>query len=170
MKKLFLLAVMSVLFLISSGVAMAAKPTTTGFDEFGYNRAARIFVGTGSSWCQGKLHLTKEACDLYMGIYANDQLVMKWNSEWDRGNAENWANGPYAAWENNEWNGQVPGGSGEVWHYKIKWVGALLENSPLWVEGGYAIWGQFETIMDQGTSGGEHIWYTKGIPAGYGAK
>jgi len=55
-----------------------------------------------------------------------------------------------------------------VWHYKIKWVGPELENSPCWVEGGYPIWGQFEVIMDHGTAGGEHIWYTHAIPSGYG--
>jgi hypothetical protein len=57
-------------------------------------------------------------------------------------------------------NGAVPGGSGEVWHYKIKWVGPELEGSPCWVEGGYPIWGQFEVIMDHGTMGGEHMWFT----------
>jgi hypothetical protein len=100
--------------------------------------------------------------------YANDKLVMKWNAEWDRGNDESWSNPPYDAWENNEWNGAIPGGSGEVWHYKIKWVepcGAYGEPTP---DGGYCIWGQFEVLMDQGTADGEHIWYTKAIPNGYG--
>ncbi len=92
---------------------------------------------------------------------------MKWNSEWDRGNEEGWSNPPYDAWENNEWNGQVDGGSGEVWHYKIKWVGTELENSDRWEDGGYAIWGQFEVIMSQGTADG-HFWDCHAIATGYG--
>ena len=135
-----------------------------GFDEFGYNRTAMIFNGTGSSWCQAKS--LPANCQ---GIYSPDKLVMKWNAEWDRGNAEGWANPPYAAWEDNEWNGAVPGGSGEVWHYKIIWVGPQLENSPYWREGGYPVWGQFEVIMDQGISGGLHTWFAHANPTGYGA-
>jgi hypothetical protein len=77
---------------------------TNGFDEYGYNRKARIFVGTGMSWCMGKVG-DQAWCENYLGIYANDKLVMKWNAEWDRGNAENWANGPYGAWTDNEWKG-----------------------------------------------------------------
>jgi hypothetical protein len=89
-----------------------------GFDQFGYNDTARIFNGTGASWCQAKgLPINCQ------GIYSPDKLIMKWNAEWDRGNDESWASPPYAAWENNEWNGKVKGGSGEVWHYKIVWVG-----------------------------------------------
>jgi len=45
------------------------------------------------------------------------------------------------AWCTNEWNGAFPGGSGEVWHYKIIWVEPELENSLYWREGGYSIWG-----------------------------
>jgi len=246
-----------------------------GFDEFGYNDTARIFNGTGESWS-----LAKGLPADYLGIYAPDKLIMKWNAEWDRGNAENWLNPPYAAWENNEWNGKVPGGSGAVWHYKIVWVGpetrtvagqwnmdlyvngdstlyveatniaqsgsslsgsftynggsewaissgsvlgdsvsfdvyyvsnpsmtasftgtiasngsitgtwhdvaglsrtgtwsapagtAQSVNGPYWVDGGYRIWGQFETIMDQGTDpniGPGHLWFAHAKPNGYGA-
>lgn len=137
-----------------------------GFDEFGYNYKARVFSGKADG-------VDKSLDGAVWGdpTYANDHLVMKWNAEWDRGNAEGWTdpNG-YDAWENNEWNGAVPNGSGEVWHYKIKWVGSELENSDLWVDGGYAIWGQFEVIMDQGMTKGEgHEWVTHAIPTGYRA-
>lgn len=159
------IAFLSLLFFATT--VKADKPADVGFNEFGYNYTARIFVGTGGSWCAAKGYGWDCAGYAPMIPYANDQLVMKWNAEWDRGNDENWANPPYEAWENNEWNGAVPGGSGEVWHYKIKWVGTALETSPLWVEGGYAIWGQFEVIMDQGTADGEHIWYAHGVPSGY---
>jgi len=163
-KAIFLVAAM-ITFALAVSPVLAAKPASNGFDEFGYNDRARIFVGLADG-------VDRNLNGAVWGdpTYANDKLVMKWNSEWDRGNDEGWSdpNG-YDAWENNEWNGAVPGGSGEVWHYKIKWVGSDLEASPRWVEGGYAIWGQFEVIMDQGTAGGEHDWFAHGIPSGYKA-
>jgi hypothetical protein len=161
MKKLVLVAVAFVFLFAAVGTAFAK-----GFDEFGYNYDARIFVGPAD----GVDRVLDGAIwgDPDYANYVNDLLVMKWNAEWDRGIAEKWASPPYAAWEDNEWNGAVPGGSGEVWHYKIKWVGPCgADYTPL-PDGGYAIWGQFEVIMDQGTSDGEHIWYAHAIPCGYG--
>jgi hypothetical protein len=152
------------LLVISSTVVFAAGG---GFDEFGYNRQARIFNGTGESWS-----LAKGLPADYLGDYAKDKLVMKWNAEWDRGNDEGWANPPYAAWENNEWNGKVKGGSGAVWHYKIVWVGPCgADGTPL-ANGGYCIWGVFETIMDQGIDpnyGPGHLWFAHANPTGYGS-
>jgi hypothetical protein len=73
------------------------------------------------------------------------------------------------AWLTNEWNGAVPGGSGEVWHYKIIWVGPELEESPYWREGCYPIWGEFEVIMDQGTwSDHTHEILALATPNGFG--
>ncbi|MEK9136262.1 MAG: hypothetical protein AAB393_04000 [Bacteroidota bacterium] len=138
-----------------------------GFDEFGYNRTARIFNGTGASWSLQRGYPAD-----YLGIYANDKIVMKWNSEWDRGNAENWTNPPYGAWLNNEWNGKgVEDGSGAVWHYKIKWVGPCGANNTPLPDGGYCIWGQFEVLMDQGIDpniGPGHLWFAHANPTGYG--
>ena len=100
---------------------------------------------------------------------------MKWSKGWDdaRFHGGEWTTD---AWENNEWNGKVPGGSGEVWHYKIVWVGPELESSQYWRDGGYPIWGQFEVIMDQGISttnycdgnNGGHQFCAHAIPTGYG--
>ena len=136
-------------------------------DQFGYNRTARIFNGTGSSWC-----LDRGADQNCMGIYSPDKLIMKWNAEWDRGNDEDWANPPYRAWEDNEWNGNTKDGSGAVWHYKIVWVGPCgADYTPL-ANGGYCIWGQFETLMDQGKDpniGPGHMWFAHANPTGYGA-
>jgi len=142
-----------------------------GFDQFGYNYQARIFVGSGDGVdrvLDGKVWDDP--------TYANDHLVMKWSKGWDdaRFHGAPWTP---EAWEDNEWNGNVPGGSGEVWHYKIIWVGPELENSQYWREGGYAIWGQFEVIMDQGVSetdycepnAGGHQWCTHALPNGYGS-
>ncbi|MCR4428404.1 MAG: hypothetical protein NUV68_03560 [Caldiserica bacterium] len=135
----------------------------SGFDEFGYNYAARVFVGKADGVdrvLDGKVWGDP--------TYANDHLVMKWSKAWDdaRFNGADWTP---EAWTDNEWNGMVPGGSGEVWHYKIVWVGPELEKSSYWREGGYPIWGQFEVIMDQGTSPGEgHLWFAHAVPTGYG--
>ncbi len=142
--------------------------TTTGFDQYGYNDTARIFNGTGLSWCMGKLGYDEAGCRAYMGDYANDKLVMKWNAEWDHGNTDGWTDSYYNAWENNQWNGKVPGGSGEVWHYKIVWVGPCNEGT-YFENGGYCIWGQFEVIMDQGSIDGVHSFLAHGNPSGYGA-
>lgn len=141
--------------------------TDNGFDQYGYNRTARIFNGTGTSWC-----LQRNAGANCLGAYSPDKLLMKWNSEWDRGNAEGW-NDPngYRAWENNEWNGNCQNCSGAVWHYKIQWVGACSPELSLLPDGGYCIWGQFEVLMDQGHDpnlGPGHIWFAKANPNGYG--
>ena len=158
MKKIIIFSIVAVLLTVG-GVVYAKG----GFNEYGYNYQARIFNGTCTSWATAK----SLSVSTYCGAYANDKLIMKWNAEWDRGNAENWANPPYDAWENNEWNGMV-GGSGEVWHYKIKWVGPCGADYTLLPDGGYCIWGQFETLMDQGTSSGIHTWLTHAISTGYG--
>lgn len=144
-----------------------------GFDQFGYNNTARNFNGTGSSWCQGKLGWDKPTCDAYMGAYANDKLIMKWNAEWDRGNAEGWANPPYAAWTDNQWNGNARGGSGAVWHYKIDWDAGCATSATPSRPGGYCLWGAFEVLMDQGhdpSLGAGHIWFARAVPAGYGSR
>lgn len=134
-----------------------------GFDQFGYNYNARLFSGAADG-------VDKSLDGAVWGdpTYANDHLVMKWSKAWDdaRFNGEPWT---CDAWEDNEWNGQVPGGSSETWHYKIVWVGPELQTSSCWEEGGYPIWGQFEVIFSQGTAGGEHIWDTHANPSGYGS-
>lgn len=153
--------------LTKKGETLTAS-TEKGFDESGYNRTARIFNGTGLSWCMDKYHQTTDACKIIMGPYANDKLVMKWNSEWDRGNNDGWTDNQYDAWLNNQWNGMVPGGSGEVWHYKFVWVGPCTDGEIL-PEGGYCIWGQFQVIMSHGVVNGEHDWDSHAAPTGYGA-
>lgn len=134
-----------------------------GFDEFGYNYNARLFSGAADG-----VDRSLDGAVWGDPTYANDHLVMKWSKAWDdaRFNGEPWT---CDAWEDNEWNGQVPGGSGETWHYKIVWVGSELESSSCWREGGYPIWGQFEVIFSHGTAGGEHIWDTHANPSGYGS-
>ena len=144
-----------------------SKVSDAGFDQYGYNRVARIFSGFASGWC-----LQKNLPADCMGLYSNDRLVMKWNAEWDRGNAELWSKPPYAAWENNEWSGAFPGGSGAVWHYKIVWVGDYNADPSLVPADAYGIWGQFAVIMDQGVDpsyGAGHTWFAHANPTGYGS-
>jgi hypothetical protein len=161
-----LAAVVALLAVIVTAVpAMAAKPADTGFDEFGYNYQARIFVGAGDG-------VDRNLDGTVSGdpTYANDHLVMKWSQAWDdaRFNGAAWTPD---AWETNEWSGMSPDGSQSVWHYKIIWVGPELEGSAYWREGGYDIWGEFEVIMDQGLDpafGGGHIWFAHATPTGLG--
>jgi hypothetical protein len=142
---------------------LVAPAFAGGFDEFGYNYQARVFVGKADG-------VDRILDDKVWGdpTYANDQLVMKWSKAWDDARFHGAVWSP-DAWEDNEWNGMFPGGSGETWHYKIIWVGSALEGSEYWREGGYAIWGQFEVIMSHGTIDGEHIWEALAKPNGFGA-
>jgi len=164
MKIFFKTALVSALVvLITLCFASPIFAIPNGFDEFGYNYKARIFVGNADG-------SDKNLDGTVWGdpTYANDHLVMKWSKAW---NDAKFNGAPWTAdaWEDNEWNGKVPGGSSETWHYKIIWVGAELEESQYWRDGGYAVWGQFEVILSQGTAGGEHIWETHANPAGYGS-
>ncbi len=163
---------LSVVFLLALALIVPLAMAKPG----GFNYKARIFVGTGEQWYMQKFNATQEQAEAYLGIYTHDKLVMKWSKGWDdaifgpdgiRGNGDELPWGP-DAWETNEWNGMFPGGSGETWHYKIIWVGAELEQSDYWRDGGLPIWGQFEVIMSHGTVGGEHIWEAHAIPNGFG--
>lgn len=164
MKKLIGLLTAFVTLTLSFSPTLAA-----GFDEFGYNRTARNFVGTCLSWHMGKFSSTEAQALAYCGDWSNDKLVMKWNAEWDRGNIEGWSDPDgYDAWVNNEWNGRADG-SGEVWKYKIVWVGNYTNNPGLVPDGAYGIWGQFAVLMDNGmTAENEHL-LSHSSPAGYGA-
>lgn len=162
MKKLVLVLALLALLAIPSA-AMAGGPGG-GFDQFGYNYQARVFVGAADG-------VDRILDGMVWGdpTYANDHLVMKWSKGWDDARFHGGTWGP-DAWEDNEWNGNVPGGSGWTEHVKVIWVGPALQNSPYWRSGGYAIWGEFEVTMDQGTDPSVgHVWYTHAIPTGYGS-
>ncbi|MCL5735708.1 MAG: hypothetical protein M1274_09020 [Actinobacteria bacterium] len=165
-KRLVVVLVLALVLALAITVpALAKQPPDKGFDEFGYNQTASVFVGTGQSWGLGK-GLTQAYIDSYLGDYQFDKLVMNWNAEWNRGNEEGWANPPYDAWCTNQWIGTY---TGENEHYKIIWVGTDLEDSPYWVEGGYAVWGQFEVIFDRYQyADGSSEWFAHAAPAGLG--
>jgi hypothetical protein len=135
-----------------------------GFDQYGYNAQARIFVGTGSSWCSWE-GFTPNCMD----GYSNDMLVMKWNAAWDLCNVTGLPADCAGAWTDNEWNGNVPGGSGVVWHYKIVWVGPCGADGTILADGGYCIWGSYEVLTDQGLDPSiGHSWFAHAMPNGYG--
>ena len=140
----------------SLSVSDDAAPTCTiggttyprGFNEFGYNYCARIFNGTGSSWS-----LAQGLPYDYLGINSPDKLVMKWNAAWDACNNLGTPEACAGAWTDNEWNGKIAGGSGQVWHYKIQWsavCAASTDPSTDPIDGGYCVWGSYEVLMDQG--------------------
>lgn len=168
MKRILVWLVVVVLLLGVVGAVSAGD----GFDEYGNNDTARLFVGTCLSWHMGKFNSTEAQAMAYCGDYSYDKLKMNWNAEWDRGNAEGWSdpNGYAGAMTDNLWNGRAgANGSGEVWHYKIKWVGPCPDGAD-GPNGGYCIWGQFEVLMDQGSDAGhDHWWLARARPAGYGA-
>lgn len=126
---------------------VGAAGNTNGFDEYGYNRTARVFVGTCKSWAEQKNLDVAEAC----GTYVNDSLVMKWNKAWDECNAAG-SNDEAAcadAWLNQTWNGKKPNGSGETYGAKTIWVGSKGESSPYWQDGGYLLWGNYEVVFEK---------------------
>lgn len=146
------------------GASPGTTAAGTGFDAFGYNRTAGIFNGAADG-VDGVLDGT------YYGgtAYAADHLKMKWNAEWDRGNAEGWTDPDgYRAWIDNAWNGKVRGGSGETWHYRIKWIGPCGASGTPTGTGGYCLWNQFEVVMSHGTSANVHFWEAHAVPAGFG--
>lgn len=137
-----------------------------GFNQFGYNYTARIFNGPADG-------VDKSLDGTVWGdpTYANDHLVMKWNAAWDACNVEQTPASCTGAWTDNEWNGKVSGGSGQIWHYKIKWVGPCGADYTVLPDGGYCIWGQYEVVMDQGQDpnvGPGHLWFAHARPNGYG--
>ena len=136
-----------------------------GFDEFGYNDSARIFVGLADG-------VDRNLDGTVWGdpTYANDHLVMKWNAAWDACNDNGYDDPDFClgAWTTNEWNGMNPDGSWSNWHYKIIWVGSAAEASAYWVEGGYSVWGNYEVLSDQGVDANGHQVYAHGIPNGLG--
>ncbi len=155
MKKI-LLSILAVMVL-TAGTAFAV-----GNGWIGYHKN-NIFVGTGQQWCDQK-YPAWPGCYDYLGASVNDKITMKWNEAWDECNAGGDCEG---AWTDNEWNGKLKGGSGYVWHYKIKWIGSCNEGETL-PDGGYCIWGSYEVLMDQGAGPNGHEWVAKATPNGYG--
>lgn len=145
-------------------LVIVSTPTTAdAFDEFGYNDVANIFNGAADG--------VDRALDGKVWgdpTYANDHLVMKWNRAWETCNANRTPANCTGAWINNEWNGQVEGGSGESWHYKIVWVGSCGAAGTPRPDGSYCIWNEYAVLMSQGSVDGTHFWDAHAKPNGLG--
>lgn len=139
-------------FLAVTLLVVAVTVSAEGWS--GYNYDAGIFVGTFCQYYQQKYGWTQEKCDIQLGAAGNDQMVMKWNAEYDRGQAEGWLFPPYKAWYSIKYNGMFPGADGETLHIKKIWAGPG---------------NKFENIMCHGTYENIHYWCGHDIPAGYGA-
>jgi len=179
-KKILFIVLVLFLVLSTTSLALAEKPpegdnpgnhygeeNENGFDESGYNRTAHIFNGTYGDWCIEKVG-DIDSCMATYGDWWDDKLIMKWNAEWDRGNDDGWTDDDYDARLSNLGNGRLPGGSGEIYHAKIVWVGPCTGGANL-PDGSYCIWGEFAVIMEKSHLDGENTWLAHGIPAGYGA-
>jgi hypothetical protein len=149
-----------------SATVVAAGPGNAGFDQYGYNDTARVFSGPADG-----VDRMLDGAVWGDPTYANDHLVMKWNAAWDACNAHGYDDPAFClgAWDTNEWNGKVPGGSGETDHVKIIWVGSAAEQSPYWVAGGVSIWNNYEIVFEQGFYGDGHQFLTRAVRPGLGA-
>ncbi len=126
----------------------AGNPLSVGFDEFGYNYQAHLFVGTYDS-------SDRNLDGTYWGStgdYVDDGLIMKWSDDWlanrdcdgdgklDRG-AD--AGGTSQGWLTNQNEGDYDsdGDGSQDAHYtyfvKIVWVGP-----------GGSLWGEYEIIQE----------------------
>lgn len=155
----------------SAASVKSGSCTSTGFDQYGYNRCARNFVGVFGGWCADYgvgWDCMGAAWSQPYAPLANDHLVMKWNAAWDAcdGSTAKCA----GAWTDNELNGMGPDGSKWTEHAKIVWIGGNCgaDLTPL-ADGGYCIWGQYEAVMDQGMSpDGTRYVLAHVTPGGYG--
>jgi hypothetical protein len=108
----------------------------SGFDLFGYNYNARLFVGTydGSDrYLDGKYWAAT-------GDYVDDAIVMKWSEAWDQARfyGAEWTS---EAWCTNHVVGDYLGDDGAMhqytWFVKIVWVGP-----------GGDLWGEFTVVEE----------------------
>lgn len=143
-------------------IAGVLTVVSKGFDQYGYNRCAHIFNGTYEGYCT-----ERKAPSTCGDVEGSTKLVMKWNEEWDRGNATGWKAGPYDAYLDNEVKGTDLDGNPVSGHFKIKWDAGCALNG-ISAIGGVCYWTNFVILMDQGMADGKHVWLTKFSPAGYG--
>jgi len=127
----------------------AGVPLTVGFDEFGYNYQAHLFVGTYDT-------SDRKADGKYWGgtgDYVDDALQMKWSDEWlsnvdcdnngklDRGLANGVSTGSSRGWLTNHVNGDYIDTNYVAQHYtyfvKIGYVGT-----------GGSLWGTFDIFEE----------------------
>ncbi len=149
----------------------AGNPVSVGFDQFGYNYQAHLFVGTYDS-------SDRTIDGTYWGStgdYVDDALIMKWSNSWlanvdcnndgklDRGLVDGVADGISLGWLTNQNTGDYFDADGNVQHYtyfaKIVWTGP---GSPLW--GQYTV---IEEIWNDPAAGFTGLYDKVGAP-GFG--
>lgn len=129
----------------------AGNPLSVGFDQFGYNYQAHLFVGTYDS-------VDRNLDGTYWGStgdYVDDVLTMKWSNEWlanvdcngdhklDRGLEDGVVGGISRGWETNHVIGDYDSDGDGIQdaHYtyfvKIVWVGP-----------GGSLWGEYQIIEE----------------------
>ena len=137
-------------------ITCALNPGAPGFNQCGYNYVARVFSGPADGAeriLDGTVYTDP--------TYANDHLVMKWDTAWDACNAHGYNDPNYClgAGVTNEWNGMVPGDGPVTERVKTIRIGSLAYDGPWWVVGRCSIWGNYETIMDQGmVNSQDEVW------------
>ena len=93
------LAIVSLACASLLGSVLPQASAAGGFNQYGYNYSARIFSGPADG-------VDKVLDGKVWGdpTYANDHLVMKWNSAWDTCNANGYNDPTFCAgaWDTNE--------------------------------------------------------------------
>ena len=139
-----------------------------GFDQFGYNYQAHLFVGTYDS-------SDRNLDGTYWGStadYADDSLIMKWSDDWlsntdctGDGKLDRGTSGTSLGWLTNQNEGDYDsdGNGTQDAHYtyfsKIVWVGP-----------GGSLWGEYEVIQEvyNDPLGGFHGLQFKAVAPGFG--
>lgn len=149
----------------------AGNPVQVGFDQYGYNYQAHLFVGTYDS-------SDRNLDGTYWGDtadYVDDSLIMKWSDDWlanrdcdgngklDRGSAAPYGTSQGWLTNQNEGDYDSDGNGSQDAHYtyfvKIVWTGP---GSPLW--------GQYTVIQEvyNDPAGGSHGLQSKVGAPGFG--
>lgn len=169
--------------LYPDGHYLAGQPLPLGFDPYGYNYQAHMFVGSYANVYLGAAGFPPYTGDDAAYLAANPgaaaqgawpyrviTLVMKWNDSW-LSNRDRDGDGALdrhygfpsyvgsGAWETNHMTG---GAGGEQWTYFTKIVAAPADASVydgMWyaadyTEIGQAIWGEFVTLLEVGSGYG----------------
>jgi len=151
----------------------AGNPVLLGFDQFGYNYQAHLFVGTYDS-VDRNLDGTYWG---YTGDFVDDELIMKWSDDWlsnkdcdgngklDRGIPPFPNDNVSRGWLTNDVNGDYDsdGDGSQDAHY-------TLFEKIVWVGPGGSLWGEYEVIQEvyNDPAGGYHGLQFKIAAPGFG--
>ncbi|NIP32710.1 hypothetical protein GWN26_06960, partial [Candidatus Saccharibacteria bacterium] len=91
-KKKFLLIIIPLTVVLTLAAYIGIGYAVNGLQASKVSVKANLFNGSGFEWCMIYGYGSEYLCDMFYGTFANDKVIMKWNDEWARGEAENWAN------------------------------------------------------------------------------